>query len=143
MRSIRRRGALTAAAVLGALVLPASALAAAPTVTTGGVALITQNSAKLKGTVDPNGTATNYIFQYGTTRLYGAQSAPQSAGAGNKAKRVSIVVGSLAPATRYHYRLVGLRGSRTFFGKDKTFKTKPQPLGVSLAATPNPIAIGG
>ena len=142
MRSIRRRGWLTAAVVLGALIAPASALAAAPTVTTGGVALITQNSAKLKGTIDPNGTATTYIFQYGTTKLYGLQSAPVAAGDGNKPKKVSVVVSSLAPATRYHYRLVGLRGNRVFPGKDKTFRTKPQPLGVSLVATPNPIRIG-
>lgn len=143
MRSIRRRGVLTAAVVLGALIAPASALAAAPTVTTGGVAQITQNSGKLKGTIDPNGTATSYIFQFGTTKLYGAQSAPLPAGAGNKPRKVSVVVSSLAPATRYHYRLVGLRGTRVFPGADKTFKTKPQPLGVSLVATPNPIRIGG
>jgi hypothetical protein len=143
MRSIRRRGALTAAVVLCALIAPASALAAAPKVTTGGVALITQNGGKLKGTIDPNGTATSYIFQYGPTKLYGAQSAPLDAGKGNKAKKVSVVLSSLAPATRYHYRLVGLRGNRVFPGKDKTFKTKPQPLGVTFAATPNPIMIGG
>jgi len=143
MRSIRRRGALTAAVVLGALIVPASALAAAPTVTTGGVALITQNGGKLKGTIDPNGTETSWIFQYGTTRLYEARTAPVSAGKGNKPKKVSVVLSTLAPATRYHYRLVGLRGNRVFPGKDKTFKTKPQPLGVSLAATPNPIRIGG
>ena len=129
--------------MLGALIAPASALAAAPKVTTGGVALITQNGGKLKGKVDPNGTATNYIFQFGTTKLYGSQSAPLAAGKGNKPKNVSVVVSSLAPATRYHYRLVGLRGNRVFPGKDKVFKTKPQPLGVSFAATPNPIRIGG
>jgi hypothetical protein len=129
--------------VLGALIVPASALGAAPTVTTGGVALITQNSGKLKGTVDPNGTATTYSFQYGTTKLYGARTPSTLAGAGNKPKKVSAVVGALAPATRYHYRLVAIRGNRVWAGKDKTFKTKPQPLGVSFAATPNPIRIGG
>lgn len=143
MRSIPIRGVLTAAVAVAALAVPASALAAAPTVTTGGAALVTQNSAKLKGTIDPNGTATSYIFQYGPTRLYGAQTAPLSAGAGNTAKKVAVVVSGLAPATTYHYRLVGLRGSRVFIGKDKAFKTKPQPLGVALAATPNPIQIGG
>jgi hypothetical protein len=142
MRSIRRRGGLTAAIVLGAFIAPGTALAAAPTVTTGAAVLITQNGAKLKGTIDPNGTATSYIFQYGPTKLYGVQSAPLSAGKGTKPKKVSVVVSSLAPATRYHYRLVGLRGNRVFPGKDRTFKTKPQPLGVSLAATPNPIRIG-
>ena len=62
MRSIRSRGGLTAAVVMVALIAPATALAAAPTVTTGGVALITQNGGKLKGKVDPNGTTTDYIF---------------------------------------------------------------------------------
>jgi hypothetical protein len=143
MQSIRRRGVFAAAVVLGALIAPASAQAAAPTVTTGGVALITQNGGKLKGKIDPNGTATSYIFQFGTTALYGSSTAAVSAGAGNKAKNVSVVLSTLAPATRYHYRLVGLRGNRVFLGKDRTFKTKPQPLGVSLAATPNPIRIGG
>jgi hypothetical protein len=143
MRSIRRRGGLTAAVVLGALIVPASALGAAPNVTTGPAVLITQNGAKVKGTVDPNGTATSYLFQYGTTKLYSVRTPTALAGAGNKAKKVSAVVGALAPATRYHYRLVAVRGDRVWAGKDKTFKTKPQPLGVSFAATPNPIRIGG
>jgi hypothetical protein len=142
MGSIRRRGAL-AAVLLGALWVPANALAAAPTITTGGVSNIAPTTATLNGTVDPNGTATSYIFQLGPTRLYGASTPTQSAGGGKKAVHVSVPVSGLAPATTYHYRLVGLRGSRTFFGKDRTFKTKRQPLGVSLAATPNPIRIGG
>jgi hypothetical protein len=142
MGSIRRRGVL-AAVLLGALWVPTSALAAAPTITTGGVSNITPTTATLNGTVDPNGTATSYIFQIGPTRLYGGATATQSAGGGKKPVHVSVPASGLAPATTYHYRLVGLRGSRTFFGKDRTFKTKRQPLGVSLAATPNPIRIGG
>jgi hypothetical protein len=129
-------------AVLGALLLPASALAAAPTVTTGGVANVAPTTALLKGSIDPNGTATSYMFQIGPTRLYGGQTPTTAAGAGNKSVAVAAPVSGLAPATIYHYRLVGLRGSRTFFGRDRTFKTKRQPLGVSLAATPNPIRIG-
>ena len=129
-------------AVLGGLLLPASALAAPPTVTTGGVANVAPTTALLKGSIDPNGTATSYMFQIGTTRLYGGQTPTTAAGAGNKGVAVAAAVSGLAPATTYHYRLVGLRGSRTFFGRHRTFKTKRQPLGVSLAATPNPIRIG-
>ena len=130
------------AAVLGGLLLPASALAAPPTVTTGGAANVAPTTALLKGSIDPNGTATSYMFQIGTTRLYGGQTPTTAAGAGNKPVAVAAAVSGLAPATTYHYRLVGLRGSRTFFGRHRTFKTKRQPLGVSLAATPNPIRIG-
>jgi hypothetical protein len=142
MRSIGRRGVLTTAVFVAALWAPASALAAAPAITTGGVANVAPTTAVLKGTVDPNGTATSYTFQYGTTKLYGAQTPTASAGGGNKPVAVAAGVGGLAPATTYHYRLVGLRGSKPFLGKDRTFKTKRQPLGVSLAATPNPIRIG-
>ena len=142
MRSIRRRGWLTAAVVLGALIAPASALAAAPTITTGRVTAITPTTAVLHGKVDPNGTATSYVFDLGPTRLYGSRSPVQSAGGGKRAVKVRWPVSGLAPATTYHYRVVGIRGTKVFFGKDRTFKTQRQPLGVSLAATPNPVRIG-
>ena len=141
MGSIRVRGVLAAAVLVGALWAPAGALAAAPTITTGGVSNVAPTTAVLNGTVDPNGTATSYIFQYGTTKLYGASTPTTSAGAGGKPVKVAASVSGLAPATTYHYRLVGLRGSRVFPGRDRTFKTQRQPLGVSLAATPNPIRI--
>jgi hypothetical protein len=145
MRSIRRRGGLAAAVVLGALIAPATALAAAPGITTGGATAVTTTTATLHGSVDPNGTATSYIFQYGTTRLYGTSTTPLSAGGGNKARKVAVTISGLAPATTYHYRLVGLRSGTTkvWVGKDRTFKTDRQPLGVSLAATPNPVRTGG
>jgi hypothetical protein len=143
MASIRIRGVLTAAVVVGALAAPAAALAAAPEVTTGRATAIVQNGATLHGTVDPNGTATLYFFQIGPTRLYGGNTAVQSAGKGNKPRRVTGAITAAAPATTYHYRLVARRGgNRVWTGKDRTFKTKAQPLGVTLAATPNPIHTG-
>ena len=142
MGSKRRRAAPAAAVLIGALWLPAHALAVAPTVTTGKATNIAQTTATLHGSIDPNGTATSYMFQIGPTRLYGGKTAVQSAGAGGKPVRVTGPISGAAPATTYHYRLVGIRGSKVFFGKDRTFKTKRQPLGVSLAATPNPIRTG-
>jgi hypothetical protein len=143
MRSIRRRGVLTAAVLVGALWAPASALAAAPEITTGIVTAKTPTTAILHGKVDPNGTATSYVFDLGPTKLYGARSPIQAAGAGNRAVKVTWSVAGLAPSTTYHYRLSGIRGGRAFLGKDRTFKTPRQPLGVTLGATPNPIRIGG
>jgi hypothetical protein len=142
MRSIRRRGVPVLAVMAGALLLPAGALAAAPAVTTGGVTAITPTTSTLHGTVDPNGTATNYVFQYGTTKLYGGTTPTTGAGKGSKAVKAAAAISGLAPATTYHYRLVGVRGTTIYPGADKTFKTKRQPLGVSLAAAPNPIRAG-
>lgn len=122
--------------------LPGSALAAKATATTGAAANVTFQSARVGGAVDPNKTATNYYFQYGTTVALGTNTAPAPVGAGDKAVRVSVDLGGLAPATRYHYRIVAQNGSGTTLGKRRTFTTRRQPLGVSLAATPNPIKLG-
>jgi hypothetical protein len=142
MGSKPRRAAPVAAVLIGALWLPAHALAAAPTVTTGRATGIGQSIVTLHGKIDPNGTRTDYRFQLGTTKLYGASTVAQNAGKGSKPVNVKHTFGALAPATTYHYRLVGIRGTRVFLGRDRTFKTKRQPLGVSLAATPNPIRAG-
>src|SRR5690242_5597663 len=128
MGSKRRRAAPAAAVLIGALWLPAHALAAAPTVTTGKATNVGQTTATLHGSVDPNGTATSYMFEIGPTRLYGGKTAVHSAGSGDKPVKVKGPIVSAAPATVYHYRLVGLRGSKVFLGKDRTFKTKRQPL---------------
>jgi hypothetical protein len=134
-------GALGLSAIVIGL-LPGSALAAKPAATTGAAANITFQSARVIGSLDPNREATNYYFQYGTTVALGTETAPTPAGAGNGVVRVSVDLGGLAPTTRYHYRIVAVNASGTTLGKRRTFTTRRQPLGVSLAATPNPIKLG-
>jgi len=137
------RGVMVAA-IVGALVwAPAAAAAEKPVVTTGGAANIQPTSVVLNGSVNPKGADTTYFFQWGTTRLFGLSSTPAAAGAGNKRVRVAVPVGELAPFTTYHYRLVARNSKGLTIGDRRTFKTKRQPLGVSLAATPNPVAVGG
>ena len=126
------------AAVIG-LAMPASALAAKPAVTTGGVANVTFQSARLNGSVDPNKEAATYYFQYGTTIALRDETAPVAAGGGDKAVRVVTDIAGLAPVTKYYYRIVAHNNSGTVLGKRRTFKTRRQPLGVSLAASPNPV----
>jgi hypothetical protein len=124
-----------------ALAIPAAAQAAGkPVVTTGAAADVAQQTVTLTGTVAPNGAASTYFFQYGPTKLYGAVT---PTGAAPKKATVTAPVAGLAPATTYHYRLVAHNAHGTTTGKDRTFKTQPQPLGVTLAATPNPVPFGG
>jgi hypothetical protein len=131
-------------AVALALVAPAAASAASkPTVNTGAAASITPTTATLNGSVDPNNADTTYFFQYGTTSLYGTNTAPTPAGSGGDPVHVSVPIAGLAPATRYHYRIVATNRFGISRGERQTFKTKRQPLGVTLAANPNPIAPGG
>jgi hypothetical protein len=133
------------AAIVGALLwAPATAAAAEkPVVTTGGAANIQPTSVVLNGTVNPKGAETTYFFQYGTTSLYGLTTPATSAGAGTTRVRVAVPVGGLAPFTTYHYRLVAQNSKGVARGEHRTFKTKRQPLGVSLVATPNPVAVNG
>jgi hypothetical protein len=121
-----------------------SVAAARPAVTTGAAANVAQTTATVTGSVDPNGSAATYFFQYGPTRVYGAQSAEASAGAGRAPVKVAADVAGLAPFTTYHYRTVARgSGGGLVLGHDRTFKTKRQPLGVTLAGSPNPVIAGG
>jgi hypothetical protein len=142
MRSTRV--VVTGGALICALAAPTAAAAATkPVVTTGGSANLAQTTAVVKGTVNPKGAETTYFFQYGTTTLYGGQTAPKSAGAGTNPVHVVSGISGLAPATKYHYRLVARNAKGLSKGRDRTFRTRRQPLGVSLAASPPVVTYGG
>jgi hypothetical protein len=135
--------ALRAGALALALTLPTAAQAAtAPIATTGGAADVAQLTARLTGSVDPNGAATTVQFQYGASITYGSAT-PEQAMNGDGKKAVTADIAGLAPATTYHYRLIARNSSGLSRGADHTFKTKVQPLGVTFAATPNPVLTGG
>jgi hypothetical protein len=114
----------------------------APVARTGGAANIAQQSARLTGSVNPNGGTTTYQFQFGTTTAYGSVT-PEATVGGTGKKTVTADVTGLAPATTYHYRLIARNDKGLSKGADRTFKTKVQPLGVSFAANPNPQPFGG
>ncbi len=138
---------MATALVATGLLVPAGATAAParPAVTTGPAANVAQNTVTLTGSVNPNEAATTYDFRYGTTRDYTA-AAPvpaASAGRGNRRVAVTVDISGLAPATTYHYRLVARNAKGVTRGADRTFRTKRQPLGLSLGATPNPVTPGG
>jgi hypothetical protein len=136
---------LKAVVIAGALLCaPATAAAAErPTVTTGAATAVEPTTATLNGFVTPNGANTTYYFQIGTTSLYGSATPAAVVNAGSGRVKVTAAVSGLAPVTTYHYRLVAQNSQGVARGKHRTFKTKPQPLGFSVAATPNPVDAGG
>jgi hypothetical protein len=111
-------------AALGCLLFagPASA-ASAPTAVTGAVTAFTETSATVTGTVNPNGQATTWHFEYGTTPSYGSSTPSTSAGSGTTSAGVSATISGLTPATTYHYRFVAANASGTTNGSDGTFTT--------------------
>lgn len=142
--ALRRTTVLTPLLAL-ALIAPSGAHAATakPGVNTGSATKVGQQNATLTGTVNPNGAQTTYSFQYGTTKSYGITTPVTPAGNGAKALAVHADIVGLAPATRYHYRVVARSSRGTSRGQDRSFQTDKQPLGINLAATVNPVKLSG
>lgn len=127
-----------------ALLTPiATAAPAKPSVSTGAVANNSPTGATLLGSVRPNDAATTYDFQYGPTTKYGATTPRIAAGNGTGVVPVAVNVAALTPNTVYHYRLVARNARGTVRGRDRSLRTQPQPLGLTLTAAPNPVPWGG
>ena len=98
-----------------------------PSVATGSASSIGLTSARLSGTVTPNGQATTWYFEYGTSTSYGSKTATRSAGSGTGTANVSASLTRLRTTTTYHYRLVATNGSGTTIGSDRSFSTSLAP----------------
>jgi subtilisin family serine protease/sugar lactone lactonase YvrE/phosphodiesterase/alkaline phosphatase D-like protein len=98
----------------------------APFARTDSASSVNGGSAALNATINPQGNATSYYFEYGTTTSYGtkAPASPQSVGSGFDDVTTSRTVNGLSPATLYHYRVVAEGPYGTLKGKDRTFTTK-------------------
>jgi plastocyanin len=107
----------------------------APIVSTSAATSVSDTTATLKGSVDPNGLATEYFFKYGTTAGYGSETGKTSVPAGTPVTASTGVTG-LSAATTYHFRLFAENTSGTTEGGDLTFTTTGPPLATTTAATP-------
>src|SRR5215210_7975187 len=100
-------------------VIVAAALSAAvPTVATGPAEEVTTSSATATGTVQPNGAATTYHVEYGTSTAYGVTTPDRSAGAGSEPVAVRVPLSRLTSDTTYHYRLVAENDAGAATGAD-------------------------
>ena len=103
--------------------------ASPPTVVTDAASLVTQTTASLNATVNPNGGEVSECkLEYGITVSYGS-SAPcsPSPGSGTSGVAVSASLGSLAESTTYHFRAVATNVGGTSYGGDQTFTTYSAP----------------
>ncbi len=109
----------------------AETLAATGATLTGGI---------LHGSVDPQGQATSYHFDWGTTGAYGSQAPLVDAGVGSDGSEHAVeqALGELTPDTSYHFRVVATNcggcAEGTTYGTDQTFTTAPAPLASTNAA---------
>jgi hypothetical protein len=131
---------IVAAVIFAGVITGVAAAASSPTVSTRAATKIHNFSAQVNAVVNPNGSHTGYVFQYGLTNAYGVQSKSHNAGAGTKAVAASAAIGGLSPGTVYHYRVVALNRLGATTGADRTFKTTgPPPPGVVTGA---PVSVG-
>ena len=98
-----------------------------PDVVTGTASSITASSATLNGTVDANGRATTYYFEYGSSTSYGTKTAVKSAGSGTTPQSVATGISGLQIGHTYHFRLVATSDAGTNAGKDSSFTTSSAP----------------
>jgi hypothetical protein len=114
-----------------------------PGASTGSARNVTVAGARLTAGVDPNGRATTYHFEYGTSTGYGKRTAEADAGRGQSAKSVSASITGLAANTRYHYRVVATNDAGVARGRDHSFVTLRNPQGITASASPNPAPWSG
>jgi hypothetical protein len=116
---------------------------AGPTVVTGGTSALGPRSVVLEGTVNPEGIATSYYFEYGTDLTYGKRAPAvvnTDAGSGSVEVAASTMLDGLEANKPYHYRLVGVNASGPVYGADQPFTTATAPpeIGASFASAITP-----
>ena len=108
-----------------------------PSATTNAASGVTDTVATLNGSVTPDGLATTYYFQYGTTTSYGTQvpATPASAGSGMSAIAESTSLTGLTPGTTYDFQIVATNTAGTSQGGNVVFTTAGPPSATTSAAT--------
>jgi hypothetical protein len=126
-----------------------TATGSGPAATTKAATNLTPTGAKLNGTVNPNGLATTYYFDYGTSTSYGSRTAVGNAGSGKGNVNVSATISGIGAGV-YHFRLVATSSAGTTFGNDLSFGSAGPPVvltgsaqgastsGVTLTGSVNP-----
>ena len=118
---------LLAAAVAALTIAGVAAAASTPSITAESATNVANQTATLTATINPNGSATGYVFQYGPTSAYGSSTNSHTIHAGTKPVTVHVNIAGLTPGTPYHFHVAALNGAGSAAGTDKTFTTTGPP----------------
>jgi hypothetical protein len=77
----------------------------------------------LNGMVNPNGSMTNAVFEYGETATYGNRTSNIEVSPGTNPVPVEANIIGLKPNTTYHFRLSATNNDGTEYGDDESFIT--------------------
>ncbi len=95
----------------------------APSAVTGPATSVSQTSASISGTVNPNGNNATAWFEYGTTQSLGSTQGQQSVGSSNSSVNISTNLPALQQNTVYYYRVVVQNSYGTSQGSIYSFST--------------------
>lgn len=99
----------------------------APTATTAAATEVTQTTATLNASINPNGRAVTYFFDFGTTASYGTTTTLGSISGFTTPQAGSATLTGLSPGTTYHFRVTATRSPDSVQGADLTFTTASAP----------------
>jgi hypothetical protein len=95
----------------------------APVATTGTASSVTSTSETLAGTVDPDGLATTYYFEWGKSASFGSTTPVESAGDGSSAVDVTATISGLDPNRTYDFTIVASNSLGTSTGETQLFQS--------------------
>ena len=101
-----------------------------PTVTTAAASDTNLSSATLNGTVNPNNSATNAWFEWGTSANLSSfnSTTSQSLGSGSINVPLSVMLNNLSANTTYYFRVAASNNGGTTKGTIQSFITIPIPI---------------
>ncbi|OGZ66153.1 MAG: hypothetical protein A3C50_01535 [Candidatus Staskawiczbacteria bacterium RIFCSPHIGHO2_02_FULL_43_16] len=113
--------------------------AGAPIVQTDSTTAPYISTVVVNGTVNPNGAATTYWYEYGETSALGTQSSNYLVGSGYTAIYTPAYIIGLKSNTNYYFRLGAKNIFGTVNGTTHSFKTNttPSPIGTAPVTTTN------
>jgi hypothetical protein len=100
-----------------------------PDVSTEAPTSLTATGGTMNGSVNPDGLATTYQFEYGPTTAYGSvtPSTPATVGSDSTTHHLIANLTGLEPGFVYHYRIIATNSSGTNYGADQTLATHGPP----------------
>jgi outer membrane protein assembly factor BamB len=114
-----------------------TALPSAPEVATGSASAVTETSAVLGATVNPNGAPSEDChFDYGTTTSYGlSATCTPSPGAASASVPVAAAISGLSAGSTYYFRVVASNAGGTSHGTGGTFSTPSMAVVQTMTST--------
>jgi len=100
---------------------------APPTVSNVSVLSVTETTATITFTIDPDGEETSYVIDYGHTSSYGLSTPPVGIGANGGPQQLSRTLTGLEPGSSYHFDVIATNSltAEGVAAGDQPFSTTP------------------